>query len=627
MTETPAPDNILLTQWARLLLDSFADAQVREVVLSPGSRSTPFAAAALANPALRCTTLIDERSAAFFALGLSKAFQKPALLICTSGTAGANYLPAILEAALSYTPLLVLTADRPLELDQCHAPQTLDQVKLYGGHVRAFFDLGEPDSSARALRALRRKAAQAVLASLAPTPGAVHLNGRARKPLEPVRATEPSGRRLEKQVDALLARPQVQIAPPVFGQSPDSLLEISGLLRREERGLIVCGPAPAAHGALGPKLAELSRRTGYPLLVEAASQLRYSAPEEGPPVLRVGSLDALARSPIVRERLAPQVILQIGAPPVAAGWEAFLGAQPECQRVVIAPHGWNDPWSSASWIVQADPHEVVDDLLLALKELPDRAASPWREAWGQAEMIARKAADEVLALAPDDLTEGAVARMVVEALPEEGLLALGNSLPIREVDAYSPPQAKGLRVWSQRGVAGIDGVVAGAAGFAKAWGLPGALLIGDVSFLHSISDLASLRHLRSPWVIVVVNNDGGRIFEQLPISQLPTTQLRDFEEQHLDAWITPHGLDLAAAAQLHNLPYRRVTTRARLRQVLEEALAAPRVTLIEAKVPPHGAREQNQHLWRRVEELLAAELPHLPEAKQQGAQIPNGELP
>ncbi|MCH9649989.1 MAG: 2-succinyl-5-enolpyruvyl-6-hydroxy-3-cyclohexene-1-carboxylic-acid synthase [Deltaproteobacteria bacterium] len=637
-SESPSgshPNRSLLTQWARLLLDSLAEAQVREVVISPGSRSTPFAAAALANPALHCTTLIDERSAAFFALGMAKASGRPTLLLCTSGSAAANYFPAVVEAAMAYTPLLVLTADRPLELDHCHASQTIDQTKFFGGYARCFLDLGAPDASVGALRALRRKAAQAVLVSQSPTPGPVHLNARARKPLEPTESVGEADDALSQAVQSLRSQPLVRSPLPSLTANIEGLKALGELFQKHQEGLIVCGPAPAATRRMGPLLSAVAKRAGYPLLVEAGSQQRYFQGDDHG-ATRIGALDALGRSPTLRRELAPKLILQVGSPPVAKGWSQYVEAYPLCQRFVIAAHGWNDPWSSASWVLQADPEHFLEALDRELElSLPHRH-SPWLEHWKAAESLAWQAAEEVLAESSEEpassptsggsqtvqtdagsLTEGEVARIVVEALPPGGVLALGNSLPIRQVDAYSPPQPKALQVWTQRGAAGIDGVVAGASGFLQICQKPGVLLIGDVSFLHGISDLAALDRVSVPFAIVVVHNDGGRIFEQLPIarastetsSETSTDQQSLLQRAHLDSWLTPHGRELGPAARLYGLGHHRVDTGASLQRALGAALSRNEATLIEARVPPHGAFQQNQRLWQNLEARLALRWP------------------
>jgi len=262
------PEN-LLSEWAALVFASFADAGVERVVVSPGSRSTPFVAGAIREPRLRLFDVIDERAAAFFALGQARVTGVPTLLLCTSGTAGAHYLPAIIEARHAGVPLLVLTADRPTEATACGAAQTIDQTKMFGEHVRRFFDLGMPDGDPSALRAVRRVALQAFVASQYPERGAVHVNARARKPLEPILASATAeGRAVAAAVRAVKDRP-IRVALASAQADAGALEIIAAELRAARRGLIVCGPLPARTDV--GAVEDLARRTGFPLLSESAS--------------------------------------------------------------------------------------------------------------------------------------------------------------------------------------------------------------------------------------------------------------------------------------------------------------------------------------------------------------------
>jgi 2-succinyl-5-enolpyruvyl-6-hydroxy-3-cyclohexene-1-carboxylate synthase len=579
--------NNLQTEWARLLIGSFADAGVRHVVLSPGSRSTPFVLAAARHPALTCYDVVDERSAAFFALGLARGTERPALLICTSGTAGANYLPAVIEARMSYVPLLVLTADRPLDLVGCGANQTIDQTKLYGDHVRRFFDLGSGDASPRSLRALRRTVAQAVAASLHPEPGAVHLNARAKKPLEPREAATEDERRLRDEVDALLDRPIAAASAPRLVPDPGVLDGLAAACREKARGLIVAGPAPLSQAGDAEAVFELAARTGFPVLADAASQLRYRGPRRED-VLFVDGFGFLLADAAFRERHAPELVLQIGRAPTAAGWEKYLEDNLGCEHWLIGPQGWNDPQSTATHRLAADVGAVVAGLV---RRLHGRASkSSWLESFREAEERQQQRIDGELD-GEDVLSEGGVAREVVERLPKGALLVVGNSLPIREVDLYGRGGRADALVASQRGASGIDGVTSGAFGAAVAAGRPSVLLLGDVSFLHDLSGLAAARHVTVPFALVVVQNRGGRIFEMLPLAAHPEASGGVF-----DHWLTPHDHDFSHAAALFGLAFVRVGTRQSLREALEKALASQGVTVVEAVVPPHGAVEQNRRL-------------------------------
>ncbi len=576
----------LQAEWARLLIASLAAAGVRDVVLSPGSRSTPFVLAVARESGLRCHDVIDERSAAFFALGQARVTGRPSLLICTSGTAGANYLSAVIEAEMSFTPLLVLTADRPVDLVGCGANQTIDQLKLFGDHVRRFFDLGTGDVDPRALRALRRTATQAVLASLHPRPGPVHLNARAKKPLEPRDVDS----ELQDEVEALLRRPPIEALPPRLEPEPQALDGLAAACRETERGLIVAGPAPVTQAEDAAAIFELARRTGFPVLADATSQLRYRG-RRGEDAVFVDAFGLLLGNAGFRERHAPELVVQIGRAPTTAAWGKYIDDRLE--HFLICPYGWNDPQSTATHRLIASVGTAVAGLV---ERLDDRVpGGRWLHAFRKAEALAQSLIDDDLALA--ELSEGAVARTVIESLPDEALLVVGNSLSIREVDVYGRGGDTQAFVASQRGTSGIDGVTSGAFGAASAAGQPAVLLTGDVAFLHDLSGLGAARHVTVPFALVVVQNRGGRIFEMLPVASHPAAQGEVF-----DHWLTPHDADFSHAASTFGLPFVRVETREGLGEALRQALVETGVTVIEAVVPPHGAVEQNRRLAAGLEE-------------------------
>lgn len=588
--------NQIQAEWARLWITSLADAGIERVVISPGSRSTPLVLAVAAEPRMTAVDVIDERAAGFFALGQARVTGKPSLLICTSGTAGANYLPAVIEARHAAVPLLVLTADRPIELAHCGANQTIDQAGLFGAQVRAFFDLGSAEESLLALRALRRTAAQAALATRFPEPGAVHCNLRLRKPLEPPAARSGDEIELRETIDALLARPLPRASIPRRIPAQEDLDELAAACCEAERGLVICGPADLSQAALGPLVRDLGRRTGFPIYADPASQLRRQS-LEGPGVVWVDSLDALVAGASFHRQRRPGLILQVGRAPISAAWDRGLGelaaSDSLLEHWVLSSQGWQDPQSSASRLLTGDLAPMLGAFLDLLPEVP--VSTAWADVWSRAEEIARRSLAEELA-AEDRLSEGAVARSVVEALPPGGLLVAGNSLPIRQLDTWG---GRGeILVASQRGTSGIEGLVAGAAGAAGAHGGPAVLLLGDVSFTHDLSGLAAACKVRAPLVVVVVQNRGGRIFEQLPVYHHPAAK------DALDHWITPPEIDLSAAGAMFGVPFTRVDTKAELVRALAEGLQRRSPTLIEAMVPASGARQRNQSLRDRLESRL-----------------------
>lgn len=569
------PPRNLLTEWSRLLLRSLVRAGVREAIISPGSRSTPFTVAALRCPDLRCYSVVDERSAGFFALGMAKVTGRAPLLVCTSGTAAAHYLPAVIEASQSRVPLLVLTADRPFELLECAAPQTIDQLQLFGRYARWFSDLGAPDPGPLALSALQRKASQAVLASTAPLPGPVHLNAHAAKPLEPVDLLELEGatadeHELHGRVEALLEAPMPRSHPPLLQANEDALSLLTARLRSCRRGLIVAGRRELwqPRDPAGPL--RLAEKASLPLLVEAPSQLRLRGLETSATVidaidsvLRVGwPLDAEARDPLQ----LPDFVLELGPPLTSGAWAAFASRLPRGVRHVVSADPWPDPHNDLTELVLGDPWRVASALAArlgvgaapgaAIDSIESTAASDAREAWsahlGQLNARAWELVEGALrAGAPGEpLSEPAAVGTLVSALPGGALLAIGNSLPIREVDWVCRRGSAELDVWVQRGANGIDGLVAGASGAAHASGKPTCLLLGDVSALHDLNSLALARSSPVPLVIAVVDNGGGRIFGLLP-----------FADQAEDAdalwrfWATPPAVDFEAAARTFGLRY------------------------------------------------------------------------
>lgn len=676
---------LVQTVWMRVLMESLRRAGVGDLVVSPGSRSTPLVLAA-EYAGLRCHTIIDERSAGFFALGRAKATGAPVALVCTSGSAGAHYYPAVIEAVQAYVPLVVLTADRPPELRGCAAPQTVDQNKLFGDRVRHFADLGTPEADKGRLRALRRQVAQAVSLAQGPVPGPVHLNVPARKPLEPVRPVSPADIAVVRRGDDVLAEtmPRVITAPV---RAPEQTLEsLADACITTARGLIVAGPALPWDTGMRRAAAHLARVTGFPLLAEASSQLRFG----GLPGLAGGDagegdsgggvcdgFDLLLSSRRFRAGSQPDLVLQLGAPPTSKGWDDYMAENPDSVHCVIAAWGWNDPRSSADMLVVADPVDAVARLADKVAARGGRREpSPWARRFAAGNALVWRCVDQVLGEAADAgaaaeaagagaagagasseadgaMREGQAMRAVVDALPPGTLLSLGNSLPIRTVDTYcraahpaagaeagSPGaggagSARDLTVLSQRGANGIDGLIsaaAGAAGAAEgpiggalarrvargaAGHRPVALVLGDVSFSHDIGGLAAARGLRAPLAIVVIDNQGGRIFEQLPVaprandrdradgpSGTPGTDSaagagRGLFEKH---WLTVPGCDVQAAAAVFGHGYERVADPRALSQAVDRALApGAGCTVIHALVAPHSAAEDRARILAAVD--------------------------
>jgi 2-succinyl-5-enolpyruvyl-6-hydroxy-3-cyclohexene-1-carboxylate synthase len=567
----------LQTEWAALLFKSLADAGVRDVVISPGSRSTPLVVAAVREQRLMRHAVIDERAAAFFALGQARITGRPSVLVCTSGTALAHYLPAMIEADITATPMLVLSGDRPPELYDCSSPQTIDQVKIFGEYARHFFDL-VPEPSDGSLRSLRRVAAQAVLTASWPRGGGVHMNARARKPLEPVEAKHPDEIRLVERARAIGAEPITLALPPRGMPAAASIEAAASLLRTAQRGILVAGPATLTQRGAREALWALARASGFAVACEATSQLRFGPRPAD--VKMIDGFELMLRSKTFRASAPFDVVLQVGAPPTSGPWEQI---SPSLPRVVLAEHGWPDPHSNTRVMVHGDIALSSAALADALSTSPPRIDPAFHERLATINAVSWKETERVLA-SREGLVEASAVRVLIDKAPERSVLMIGNSLSVRLVDIYTRASSRDVDILSQRGASGIDGLVAGTAGAATSAGRPTALLIGDVSFLYDLSSLALAAEVRTPLVVFVVNNGGGRIFEQLPIVDVP-----GIEPAIVEHATTPHDTDFESAAKHYRVRYARPTSLAEVGAALDEAYAHAGCTLIEVKVEPSGA--------------------------------------
>jgi 2-succinyl-5-enolpyruvyl-6-hydroxy-3-cyclohexene-1-carboxylate synthase len=595
-SESSAPSEAhLLGEWARLLFSTLQAAGVSDLWVSPGSRSTPFTWTAAHTPALTLREVIDERSAGFLALGQVRVSGRPSALLCTSGSAAANYFPAVVEASQAHLPLIVLTADRPLDLQRAAAAQTIDQVKLYGDHVRSFFDLGLPDAAPAALSGLRRAVAQAVAEARGPLPGPVHLNLRARKPLEPVVAGNDAERALGERVSTLLESPLARYsAQPLLAN--EAVLAAARALGGARSVAIVVGPLAASKPSLAEPIAELAELLAAPIFAEASSQVRFALADHP---LSVPLYDWLLSAPSAARRLAPELVLCLGATPTSSAFERWAARVP--RRLVLAEHGFPDAIGGAELVASGDLGQGLAALLAELKRSPrlPEGSSFLNEARA-AHAACRRRVAEALDAPATELSEGVAVKCVVDSAPSDAVLVLGNSLPIRDVDAYVT-RARRLRVVSQRGANGIDGLVSGALGSAVASRAPTLLLIGDVSLLHDLGALASARLVTTPLVIAVIDNAGGRIFDQLPVQGLYAT-----EPETARFWLTPPAVELSHAAALFGLRYSAPSTPRAVAEETASALGQNGVTLLHVRVAPHSAAEMRRRVLAALEADLTA---------------------
>jgi 2-succinyl-5-enolpyruvyl-6-hydroxy-3-cyclohexene-1-carboxylate synthase len=559
---------------ALVLVDELVRAGLTDACLAPGSRSAPLAMALAEHPGIRLHVSIDERSAAFLALGLAKASGRPAAAVSTSGTAAANFHPAVVEADFSRTPLIVLTADRPPELRQTGANQTIDQVKIYGSSVRWFAEVGVPEARPASVAYWRSLADRAWDAAAGGGP--VHLNLSFRDPLVPV----PEGDGFPYD---LSGRPggrvwtEVRAASQALGE--EDLERLAAEIGAVERGLIVSGDArldPA------PVLA-LAQAAGWPLVAEAISGLRT-----GPHA--ISAYDALLRHQPFADAHRPDLVLRVGKTGASRALGALLG--PDVRQVLFdkGPR-WPDPERSISEVVAADPAAAFADLAKAVAR---RDRSGWLGSWLEAERRGRAAIDVALdhGEAP---TEPRTARDLAAGLPAGATLVVASSMPVRDLDWFMAPRA-GLRILGNRGASGIDGFVSTTLGAALAGPGPTVALAGDLSMLHDQNGLLLARSEPVDAVFVVVNNDGGGIFSFLPQAAFPEHFERVFG--------TPHGVNFAAYAAMHRCGYARVEAAADLLPAVAGATEAGGIHILEVRTGREANVEHHNRAWRAVAGVL-----------------------
>ncbi|MCK6523186.1 2-succinyl-5-enolpyruvyl-6-hydroxy-3-cyclohexene-1-carboxylic-acid synthase [Myxococcota bacterium] len=517
------------------LLGALAALGVRDAVLSPGSRNTPLVLAmealARGGAALTLTDVLDERAAAFFALGLARRSGRPVILSCTSGSAGAHYLPALTEASASGVPLIVLTADRPAELHGVGAPQTLDQTRLFGPFVRMFLDLSEPAED-RDGPGIEHAAARAWDAASGANPGPVHLNLPFREPL------------WDPAVGAEEAPALVRAPPRVWrGRAkldPADLDALLAQLAANPRGVIVVGPRELADQRGGPDrlpeaVAALAARLGWPVLAEPTSGLRF-----GPAApFVVDHADAILRSERVGDALAPDLVLRLGQNLSSKATSRWLARHAGGKATLVHPAGaWHDPELIAERLIVADPAE----LLLALLDRALPAAEPaWAARWRAVNAAAAAALGPLVESGP--LWEGQLARAVAGAAPEGALLHVASSMPIRDLDSFARARPTPLLATASRGVNGIDGTLCTALGLAARHEGAAWALLGDLATLHDAGAFVLAANLGRPVTAVVIDNGGGNIFGFLPIGQHPTAfEAHFFTPQALTPTTLARGL-------------------------------------------------------------------------------------
>ncbi len=581
------------------LVDELVRGGVAHLCLCPGSRSAPLAICAARHPGLRVWTLIDERSTGFFALGMARALRRPVAVLSTSGTAAANFLPAVVEAHYGRIPLVVLTADRPREMRDFGASQTIDQVRLYGSHVKWFADVASPEATVEMLRYFRTVAGRAAATACERPAGPVHLNVPLREPLVP---TPVPGEIPPEELRTATAwegrpagRPYTSVIQPARTPGPELIRSLTDHISETPRGVIVCGPSEDP--GLADAVCRLAEAAGYPILADPLSQVRCGPHDHR---LVIDGYDAMLRVDELAQGLAPDVIVRLGGVPASRPLLNFLQRHAEARQVVVdGEDGWTDPTHLASEVVHADLRLLCEILGEGVRRR-DGAGEAWATRWTRLSAIAREAIRRRLQ-ALDEPFEGKVFAELSELLPDGAMLCVGNSMPVRDLDTFFPASSRTIRVLGNRGASGIDGLISSALGAAAVSPGPLVLALGDLAFYHDMNGLLAAKLHRLRATIVLLNNDGGGIFSFLPQAAYP----EHFEQ----LFGTPTGLDFRAAATVYGVRFIRAETSPAFREGVRAGLASPGVSVVEVQT----ARDRNvalhQEVWAAVETALRPELP------------------
>jgi len=580
-------DGDLSLTCARALVEGLADDGVRHACVSPGSRSTPIALALAWNEQITLHVHLDERSAAFFGLGLAKATGEPVAVACTSGTAAAEFFPAIVEASQSRTPLVVLTADRPPEVRGTGANQTIDQTELYGRYARAYFDLPVPREPGD-VAAWFMAAAEVVLDAKAPVPGPVHINCPFDEPLTP---TEPrSSERLSSYDDG-----EEWVEGRTVG-TPD----VDAFMGRHagRRGVITLGGMPPPQTL---SILSLGTLLGWPVLAEPSSGLRLEASDAG---RALGAGQFLIGDEVWQARHGPDVVLQIGATPTTRSTQELV-ANVDTLIVLDDLHLDPDPAGRAAQRIELQPERFAATTWDQRERFQATTVDgSWLEEWRAADLIARATVDRELDRWEEPF-EGRVARDVASFLPHGATLVIGSSTPVRDLDVFMAPRRPPriwnapdlLRVIGNRGASGIDGLVSTALGAAMGSNGPTVALLGDLSFLYDAGALLWSSRLGVDVVFVVLANGGGQIFSMLEQATLP-----EFEE----LFLTPHPASISKVCDAAEAGYRSVTRAGELTSALERAIRDGGVQVIEVAIDAERDRARRAELRELVHDALAS---------------------
>jgi 2-succinyl-5-enolpyruvyl-6-hydroxy-3-cyclohexene-1-carboxylate synthase len=572
-----------LTAYIAAFVAELSKTGVKDVVISPGSRSTPMAMVMSEHPDLRIHVQVDERSASFFALGIAKAISKPVALLCTSGTAAANYYPAVIEASISRVPLIVLTADRPHELRDVGAPQAIDQIHLYGKNVKWFVEMAPPEKTEDMIRYARTVCARAAATASSYPAGPVHLNFPFREPLIPI-----MGEGMFELVER--ASGYVDIQTGHLSLSDETFDRIGQELASYRKGIIVCGQIDSS--VFADEVIALADKLNFPIIADPLSQLR-SGDHDGHYI--IDAYDAFLRNEDAKESLKPEVILRFGAMPVSKALTIFIKENRNARQFIVdSGAGWREPSMSASDMLYCDEAVFCKQVKSSVEPKNDSA---YFDKWFAVNNLAKEQLSAVSMV--EGLSEGKLFHQLADMLPEGATLFVGNSMPIRDLDSFFLFNNKKIKVMANRGANGIDGVVSTALGVASV-SQPCYLVLGDLTFYHDLNGLLAAKLYNLDINILLINNNGGGIFSFLPQANEP----KHFEK----LFGTPLDLDFRHVVEMYKGKYDLIKDWSHFSTVFAENQRVEGLKVMEIQTTRDRNLTEHRDLWKSVSREITTKL-------------------
>lgn len=581
--------------WSEIFVRELQSNGVKYACISPGSRSTSLTLAFSKNKNIQCFVNVDERSGAFFALGLAKRSNTPVAVICTSGTAAAELYPAIIEAYQQRVPLIICTADRPFFLYNTGANQTINQIDIFKNHIRYFTDPGLPEMTKLAISKLINKTNKALDIAMFVDKGPVHINFPFDKPFEPDTYTD----EIDKDLMGLTykkSEDNIDYNPYELSDTKD-IIRVHKLVKQFEKGLIIAGPDSYNSERL-KCLIELSRILNYPVLADGLSQLRFSS-QSGDSILT--NYEEMFNNEDFIRKYKPQIILQFGRTPISKSLETYFN-KIDVDRILINKYGDRfDPARKVKNIVALPPQQFCNELCnMLMDENFMRKPNSWFEVFYKAEVSIEKIKNKIINMAAFP-AESRIINEVLEAVPYGSTVFVSNSLPVRDFDRFASKTPKDIKVFFNRGASGIDGIISTAAGISAAEGKPVYLITGDLAFYYDLTILAYLKKLNIPLIIVLINNNGGAIFNSLPIATIGNHVFEKY-------FITPQDLNFSNIIKGFGVQYSQIKAWENIAKKLVPKKVWKEPVVLEIKTDPKESANLRKHYREKVNVTLSKEI-------------------